>query len=273
MEYKNIERARAKKIASKAKKAWIIIASIITAGIILLICVSILVALHEADSGITKSTRHRTGLPTDPEITALINGGRWSAVTLYPAIPTWEFVTNEVQWRLAVGQFYERTGVLVHFYAPDRVGYTKEELEEIYISVFDDAEFKGPFFLYLSAKNTEEWGYQYEYLMGNKAAQFMDFEAISILMESLEYPWRYSDANWRECRYAFALRKAGERMMTPTKSKATPVAIGMLAVVVIIPVFIIIWKKRHKKDEETYRILNTSLDTLAAESEEEKLNQ
>jgi len=41
----------------------------------------------------------------------------------------------------------------------------------------------------------------------------------------------------------------------------------MLAVVVLVPVVIIIWRKKHRKDEEIYRVLNTSLEVLAVESE------
>ena len=268
MEYKNIERARTKKIARKAKKVWTVTASIITGFIIFSVCLGVLLDLHETDSRITKSTRHRTGIPTEPEVTAMINSGRWSSLTMYPEIQSkGGYISNEVQWGLAVGEFYERTGVLVHFYIPDKIGYTKEEVKDIYVKVFDDADFKGPFFLYLSGKQSEPWGKQQEFVMGDKAAQFMDGEATRILMDSLENPWRYSNTDWRECWYATALKKAGERMMKPTVSRALPVGIGMLTAVVVIIVLIIIWSKKHRKDEETYNILNTPLEELAGNIE------
>jgi hypothetical protein len=265
MEYKNTERARTKKIAHKAKKAWIIISSIIAGGIIFLIAVGILIDLSEPylDNHITRSTIRRVGLPVDSEVMALINSGR---LETYTDIKTDEYrrlMLDPLLWRRSVAGFYERTGVLVHLYSSERADYTKEEIKEIYIKAFDDPELSGANLLIIISYDYENWVTQNDFIMGLKAAEFMNMEATAILMDSMTKIWVFSSRDAWRCRYSNALDEAGKRMMTPTTNRAVPVGLTMLGVVVVVLAVVVIWKKKHKNDEEIYRILNTPLEELA----------
>jgi len=273
MEYKNEERARTKKIARKAKKAWVIISSIIAGGIIFLIAVGYLIELSEENKWITPSTKHRTGLPVNPEIMALINSGQFIS---YSDIKTesWRLLIREpILWRKSVADFYELTGVLVYLYSSEKADYTKEEINKLYINAFGDPEFSGANMLVIISRDYDNSANQNDFLMGLKAAEFMDSEATAILMDAMYNPWAFNTQDGWRCRQSSALTEAGKRMMSPTKNRAVPVGLAMLAVVVLIFVVIIIWKKQHKKDEEIYRILNTSLEKLADESGEQEKEQ
>jgi hypothetical protein len=271
MEYKNTERARTKTIARKAKKAWIIISSIVAGGIILLIAVGILIDLSDPylDRKITRSTKHRTGLPVSPEIMTLINSGHLEIHTDIKTEDYRNLIHDSLLWRRSVAGFYERTGVLVHLYSSERADYTKEEIKEIYIKVFNDPELSGANALIIISTDYEKYVTQNDFLMGLKAAEFMDLEATAILMDSMTQTWVFSSRDAWRCRFSNALDEAGRRMMRPTTNKAVPVGLSMLAVVLAVPIIIIIWKKRHKKDEEIYRVLNTSLDDLAGEADKQ----
>ena len=242
--------------------------SVIIAFIVLMLIISFASNMNsgssDSGSGITKSTIVREPLPKG-------------------SVMETDYYTDELDWikspsKLTAGlkNFYQETGVQPYLYITDTINGshypTTEELDEfvhnLYDELFkDEAHLLLVFFEYDSSGN-----YMNRYVAGTQAKTVIDMEAADILLDYIDR--YYYDSSLSEDEFfSLAFDKAGERIMTVTKSPWINVwiIIGIVALVVILFIW---WKKAKEKkeleEERKRKILETPLEKFE-DGEAEKL--
>lgn len=219
--------------------------------------------LGDAASFITRSTVEREPLEASAVITA-------------------DYYADELNWignptKLTAGMkhFFQKTGVQPFLYITDTINGTKEPTSDdmdryanqLYDELFED---EGHILILFH----EYYSGQYStwYVCGKQAKVVMDQEACDILLDYIDH-YYYSDLKDEEM-FSTAFDKAGERIMSVTKS---PLPMIVVAICVVIAVFIAFswWKKAKRQKnleaEQTERILNADLDTLERQQEDSRL--
>lgn len=241
--------------------------SIIIAFIVLMLIISFASSMNysSSDSGsnITKSTIQREPLPKG-------------------SVMETDYYTDELDWikkpsQLQVGlkNFYEKTGVQPYLYITDTINGshypTTEELDEfahnLYDELFEDeAHLLLVFFEYDSSGN-----YMDRYVAGTQAKTVIDMEAADILLDYIDR--YYYDSSLSEDEFfSLAFDKAGDRIMTVTKSPWVNVwmIVGIFAILFILFIW---WKKAKDKkeleEERKRKILETPLEKFGEGKAEE----
>lgn len=243
--------------------------SIIIAFIVLMLIFSFASNMNyssssDSDSSITKSTIVREPLPKG-------------------SVMETDYYTDELDWikkpsQLTVGlkNFYQKTGVQPYLYITDTINGshypTTEELDEfahnLYDELFEDeAHILLVFFEYDSSGN-----YMNRYVAGTQAKTVIDMEAADILLDYIDR--YYYDSSLSEDEFfSLAFDKAGERIMTVTKSPWINVWM-IIGIVVLVFILFIWWKKAKEKkeleEERKRKILETPLEKFE-DGEAEKL--
>lgn len=231
-------------------------------------------AVQIGGSGITPSTVQREPL----EATAVI---------------TTNYYQDELGWirsgtKLESGmkEFFKKTGVQPFLYLTDTVNGTHNPSADdmdtyanlLYDELFED---EGHILVLFFEYEGNPGAYSTWYVCGNQAKTVMDQEACDILLDYID-SYYYSDLDEDEM-FSTAFEKAGERIMTVTKSPVPMIVVAVCAVVVVIVAFR--WWKKAKQQKnleaaQTERILNTDLNTIsnpgnssAAKNLESKYNE
>ncbi|MDD4781777.1 MAG: hypothetical protein PHT02_14400 [Tissierellia bacterium] len=231
--------------------------SIIIVFIILMIIISFASNMNysSSDSGsnITKSTIEREPLPKG----SVMETG---------------YYTDELDWikkpsQLTVGlkNFYEKTGVQPYLYITDTVNGshnpTSEELDEFARNLYNEL-FEDEAHLLLVFFEYDPGQYMDRYVAGTQAKTVIDMEAADILLDYIDR-YYYDNSLSEDEFFSLAFDKAGERIMTVTKSPWINVwmIVGIAAIIVILFIW---WKKAKEKkeleEERKRKILETPLE-------------
>jgi hypothetical protein len=271
MEYKTEERARHAKVTRKIKLIWGVISGSIAALFLLFFILALFRILDETHNEITKSTKSRKPLAVDRQISAQVNSGRLPLLT--DNYTAYKVVYNVRDWNIAAADFFEKTGVLIHFRTEDSGQWlTQPMLEEAYREAFDDDAMTGPFMLLmLSAQADTNWRHDtYAYICGDAAAGLIDMEAGAIIEDCVRSAYTFASDTYRSG-YPGALAYAAGRIMSRSVAPSTVPSILLFAVVIPgLAVFFVLRRKRYKKDEEIHKLLNTDLDELVRQVREDK---
>ena len=235
--------------------AWII-----TFVVVFVVLTTIGIILSDSNGGsggITRSTVQREALPKS-------------------AVNETGYLTDELGWinsrtKLESGMkdFYKRTGVQPYLYITDRVDgssvATAENMEAYALKLYDELFTDEAHVLVLFHEAVSS-DYSTWCIAGTQAKTVLDNEGRDILLDYIDH-YYYSDLEDDEM-FSTAFKKAGERLMTVTKS---PVPGIVLACIVVIGMLIAFswWKMKQARDAEkaaeTERILNAPLSGLGTD--------
>jgi len=213
---------------------------------------------------VTKSTVAREPLPA----------GSVNETDYYTDELGW--ITNPTKLMTGLKNFYNRTGVQPYLYITDTVNGSHnpstEELDsyanELYDELFtDEAHILLVFYEY-------DDSYMDRYVCGTQAKTVIDSEAADILLDYID-KYYYDDSLSDEEFFSTAFDKAGERIMTVTKSPWIKV-LSIIGIVALVIILFIWWKKakaqKNLEAEQTKKILETPLDEFG-DSEAEELSK
>lgn len=228
---------------------------------IFLVIVALAVALSGAGSDIMASSRDRE--PLEKQYVTLT--GDWYRDDIG------DWISDKVTLERGMRAFYEETGVAPYLYLTETVYDSSRPTEskmsafanELYDSLFTD---EGHVLVIFQEYNSDGQYYSY-YLAGKQAKTVIDDEAGEILLDYIDH-YYYSDLTEDEL-FGTAFKKAGERIMTRTKSPLEQMMMPIIIVVALVVLFFIlkaVFKRKKEKAEETERILNTPVEHIKAPS-------
>ncbi|MDR0249293.1 MAG: hypothetical protein LBI44_06535 [Oscillospiraceae bacterium] len=270
MEYKSEERAKHAKVNRSIMLAWGIVSGAIATVVLLIVALVVFWNMDRLHREITKSTERRTPLAVDQQLRALVNAGRFSLLS--DNMSDYKLVYTPRDWNIAVADFYEKTGVLLHLRTEDSAYWlTQQGREEAYREAFGDEDMTGPYLLIIFSrqKDSERPRDEYAHICGTAAAALIDMEAAAIIEDCVSRRYLFRRGIYFES-YPAALAYAAKRIMTPSVAPSLLPALLLCAVVIPgVAAFFIIRHRKHKKDEAIHEVLNTDIDELAKQARDQ----
>lgn len=200
-------------------------------------------------------------------------------------VVTTDWYTDELGWiqsssvlESGMKQFFHETGVQPYLYLTDMVNGTthpsSSDMESYANYLYDELiEDEGHILLLFYEYNSSS-NYKSQYVCGAMAKTVMDQEACDILLDYIDH-YYFSDMS-EDMMFSTAFEKAGERIMTVTKS---PVPMLIVSVVVLVIVIIAFkwWKRakvqRNLEAEQKERILNSDIGSVNTDPELQDLEE
>jgi uncharacterized membrane protein len=221
-------------------------------------------SISGSSTSVTKSTVAREPLPA----------GSVNETDYYTDELGW--ISNPTKLKTGLKNFYDKTGVQPYLYITDSVNGSQntstEELDSYANKLYDELFTDEAHLLLVFYEHNGS--YMDRYVCGTQAKTVIDSEAADILLDYID-KYYYDKSLTDEEFFSIAFDKAGERIMTVTKSPWINVMFFIGTIVLVVILFIWWRKAKEQKNleaEQTKNILRTPLDKFG-DSEVEELSK